>query len=615
MDIVHWYLLKQKALSNGRAFVISKVFFLFLLMILLPFSVSPAWGIQLSLPDTFATTGSELVLPMNLTELGSKAPFGFQLQIVYDKGRLTAVGVENKGTLSEGFMMAVNTTRFPGMIIIAAASESQITRPGILLRLQFQVLPSAPLGTTSINFTEVNLGSDVGPVSYRNGKVKILPVYLKMQPLPTITIAENTNDRSLILNDFVSTADSQRAQLKWSYTGNQHIAVIIDTITSRVTLTPSVGWYGEEQIIFTGNYYGTASVSDTAHIIVLPNIRFGQTADTTLSSDTCKIPFLFADGSSLSVQFWKGNAKGSRLAITPVGTSLTGTFPKIDTLVRAIGYYSIISTIHGDFSAHISFQYTDAQLVSAGINEPLLTLAYYDSNAFSWKPYMTLLDTISNTASADVTHFSLWSLTDSTSLLILSQTSVPAELESFSAHINNFNNIQIVWTIANGSNNAGFVLQYSKDGTFFSQIAFVPCYSITTQTMRYTFVHHVDYPGEYFYRLKKISLDGTYTYSEILDVRIGNPQEYNLFQNYPNPFNSETVIHYKIPKMSRVHMVIYNILGQFVRTLVDGDKPGGDFTIVWNGKDENGNEVAPGVYFYRFEAGEFSSTRKMLLLK
>ncbi len=94
-----------------------------------------------------------------------------------------------------------------------------------------------------------------------------------------------------------------------------------------------------------------------------------------------------------------------------------------------------------------------------------------------------------------------------------------------------------------------------------------------------------------------------------------HPSEFVLCQNYPNPFNPETKIKYSLAKNSKVKLVIYNVLGQRVKTLVDEYKTAGNKLAYWDGKDETGNEVGSGVYFYKIEAGDFMQTKKMILLR
>lgn len=89
----------------------------------------------------------------------------------------------------------------------------------------------------------------------------------------------------------------------------------------------------------------------------------------------------------------------------------------------------------------------------------------------------------------------------------------------------------------------------------------------------------------------------------------------NLTGNYPNPFNPETTISYSVKNASPVKIEIYNLKGQKVKTLVAENKATGNHSIVWNGTDDNNISVSSGVYFYRMKSGEFTSTRKMMLMK
>ncbi len=93
------------------------------------------------------------------------------------------------------------------------------------------------------------------------------------------------------------------------------------------------------------------------------------------------------------------------------------------------------------------------------------------------------------------------------------------------------------------------------------------------------------------------------------------PKVYELSNNYPNPFNPSTMIQYAVPRASNVSLVIYNVLGQKIRTLVDEPQNAGRFTVSWDGRDNFGRVVGSGVYFYRLNAGETSLVKKMLMLK
>ena len=94
------------------------------------------------------------------------------------------------------------------------------------------------------------------------------------------------------------------------------------------------------------------------------------------------------------------------------------------------------------------------------------------------------------------------------------------------------------------------------------------------------------------------------------------PKVYALYQNVPNPFNPETVIRYDVPAGGgNVTLRVFDVSGKLVRTLVYGVEPAGERTVQWNGRNEKGEQVSTGVYFYRLEAGSFTERKKMVLLK
>jgi hypothetical protein len=93
------------------------------------------------------------------------------------------------------------------------------------------------------------------------------------------------------------------------------------------------------------------------------------------------------------------------------------------------------------------------------------------------------------------------------------------------------------------------------------------------------------------------------------------PDKFSLSQNYPNPFNNTTVIEYEIPKASSVKLVIYNTLGQLVKSLVNNEQLPGGYRVTWFGKDIYNKEVASGIYYYHLSADNYSDTKKLIVLK
>jgi peptidase M1-like protein/flagellar hook capping protein FlgD len=93
------------------------------------------------------------------------------------------------------------------------------------------------------------------------------------------------------------------------------------------------------------------------------------------------------------------------------------------------------------------------------------------------------------------------------------------------------------------------------------------------------------------------------------------PKEFSLTQNFPNPFNPTTTINFDLSKSGDVSLVIYNLLGQEVKTLVRKNMESGSYSVIWNGKGDNEIPVASGIYIYEFRAGSFIKTQKMILMK
>ncbi len=130
-----------------------------------------------------------------------------------------------------------------------------------------------------------------------------------------------------------------------------------------------------------------------------------------------------------------------------------------------------------------------------------------------------------------------------------------------------------------------------------------------------------DGPGPFPYRcvVHPTLMVDTIFVSIPTDINDELPQElpngYSLSQNYPNPFNLSTTIRYTLPTRSKVNISIYNVMGRKVNTIVDGTKSAGSYTAYWDGTDKAGKVVSSGVYLYRFHAGDFVESKRMLLLK
>ncbi len=93
------------------------------------------------------------------------------------------------------------------------------------------------------------------------------------------------------------------------------------------------------------------------------------------------------------------------------------------------------------------------------------------------------------------------------------------------------------------------------------------------------------------------------------------PLEFKLEQNYPNPFNPETEIRFSLPQAEQVDLTVFNLLGESVRRLIDTDLPSGFYSIVWDGRNDSGQAVESGIYFYQIRTRQTSELRRMVLIR
>jgi endonuclease I len=203
---------------------------------------------------------------------------------------------------------------------------------------------------------------------------------------------------------------------------------------------------------------------------------------------------------------------------------------------------------------------------------------------------------------------------DNSILALNIESSFPVELISFSPNVSS-NTVKLFWNTATELNNYGFEIQRtteknrSADG--WEIIGFVNGNSTSNTPKDYSFVDSkLAESNSYFYRLKQVDNDGSYEYSKIIEVVIGEPAAFKLDQNFPNPFNPSTIISFTLPENGFTRLNVYNSIGQEVVSLVNEKLESGYHQYNFNAAD-----LTSGVYFYKLESGNFVKINKMLLLK
>jgi photosystem II stability/assembly factor-like uncharacterized protein len=201
------------------------------------------------------------------------------------------------------------------------------------------------------------------------------------------------------------------------------------------------------------------------------------------------------------------------------------------------------------------------------------------------------------------TNGGVWVYTDS--------SLIPVELSGFTATSEN-GKVELNWTTATELNNSGFEIERTSamPGQVWDKIGFVPGFGTTTEKHFYSFIDDGLNNGTYLYRLKQIDFDGSYKYSNIFEAEVNQPFIFSVEQNFPNPFNPTTNIKYAIGSRQFISLKVFDVLGNGIATLVDEEKPAGNYEVKFDGVN-----LPSGIYFYKVQAGTFTQIKKMTLIK
>jgi hypothetical protein len=187
---------------------------------------------------------------------------------------------------------------------------------------------------------------------------------------------------------------------------------------------------------------------------------------------------------------------------------------------------------------------------------------------------------------------------------------VPVELLSFTAAFN-AGTVTLQWKTATELNNHGFEIERSIENAPWTVTGFVKGAGNSSVPVDYAYS---DNPGvnnscSIKYRLKQVDLDGSYKYSDEVEV-IFAPQVFTLEQNYPNPFNPSTTIRYSVGEDQPVEIIVYDIIGNEVTTLVNKYQTAGVYEVSFDGSG-----LTSGMYFYKMKTGDYTEVKKMTLIK
>ena len=207
---------------------------------------------------------------------------------------------------------------------------------------------------------------------------------------------------------------------------------------------------------------------------------------------------------------------------------------------------------------------------------------------------------------------------------------LPVILSSFTAQFIS-STPTLFWTTQSETNNLGWNIYRSETNeisdAFQINSNIILGAGTTTEPTEYTFIdeYEVESGETHWYWLESSEISGITETHGPISLRIPEegeepdlpeiPEHYVLFQNYPNPFNPDTIINFNLKEAAHVTIKIFNIKGELIRTLVDDYREPTHYSVVWDVKDEEGNTVGSGMYFYTMKAGKYTNTKKMILMK
>lgn len=200
-----------------------------------------------------------------------------------------------------------------------------------------------------------------------------------------------------------------------------------------------------------------------------------------------------------------------------------------------------------------------------------------------------------------------WGIIDA--LDAINSTVVPVELVSFKAEYLN-GKVELQWITSSETNNYGFEVERRDYYGGYQVIGFVSGNGSSTNRITYNFIDGDMGAAAYVYRLKQIDLDGSYEYSNEVEVLVTGLNDFKLFQNYPNPFNPVTNLRFIVPEEGNVKIALYDVLGNEVKILLNENIRPGSYDI-----PVDGSGLSSGTYFVKMQTKSGQQIVKMSLLK
>jgi hypothetical protein len=421
---------------------------------------------------------------------------------------------------------------------------------------------------------------DDGGIGIDSTNVHISTIAPVITQISDQTIDEGGTFSQILLDNYVTDTDDSDSDLVWNYYGNMELIVTLNNRILTVT-PPDIEWSGHETI--------TLVVTDPSHLVDSAEVKFSVNPVNDPPKWTTEIP-----------EF---------------------TFKEDDTLTISFSFLRTFVTDIDDQSEDLQFSVTGSDIIF-GMVDSIAGILYLYAKA-DWYGSTQVLFVVSDLAGA--------SAEKSCSIKITSAPDPPSPFSLISPiYLKKEewpDTLIFKWEKTSNPDSDNFVfyewiLNNQKSGFQYYEIS-----KFIVDTT-YQFIPDEDLQhGIYFWFVKAYNKSDSSRKSEKVGIiNIGTPDgidiienvlphQFQLLQNYPNPFNPCTEISYHLPKQCWIRLIVYNSLGQELEVLDEGYKNGGIYTVTWYGRDQFGEKVPSGIYFYRLEADSRLFFRKMIMIQ
>ncbi len=651
-----------------------RLFALAFAMLILQSSLSIA-QVTVSLPTATGQSGSTVALPVTVGSLTGQNVYSYQFTMAFDSSVAKVTSVTATGTISANMQLSYNIIS-GDTLKVAAAGTSALSGSGTLLNINTQLVKT---GTSPLTFQAFQFNEGAPAATLTNGSVGVPTLAVAIpadtgRVGSTVMIPLNTNsltgqnvysfqfslafDPTILSNVGVSATNSLSSSMQ--ITSNVVHGTTLDTLKvaaagtaalsgsgALIYLTGTIAKVGTSALSVSGFQYneGTPSagaingsvtgVANHAPIftpVAAQTVAEGSTLTFTVSATDSDSDSLTYSASGLpkgatftaATRTFTWTPSDTQSGAYSVTFMVTDPYGAADTMAVAITVTSVNHKPHfTPVSAKTVMQLDSLTFTVTAADSDNDVITYSASglpagatfsattHTFAWQPSYNQLGAYSVTFKATDPAGAYDSLVVPITVtikyvqpIILSHTPAtpPDSVQIGSSmtfgvtvpQVNPYDTLSYSWSVNS-------VAQSGHDSTFTTTLP-------NTRSNVSVQVVVSDKGG----------LTATQTWSFLVtavEKQPGVPTKFALDQNYPNPFNPTTVISFDVPKLSAVRIVVYDILGREVRTLMNNTMSAGTYHVTWDGLNNEGRQVSTGIYFYRMEAGNFISMKKMLLLK